>query len=158
MKILILLGHILLCFFLVKFTNICEQDFFDLNNQITYLGVLLGFALTLYTFGLSTLKDVYDSINKLNFKDIKKKIEVVDLIKAVFKEIQDDVTIIFWAIVSVFINNVAENTVNPFGWDVENLKIPDFISLVIFSLSTHAIYDIMKSLFNLSELIFERKK
>src|SRR5690606_35653780 len=150
MKVIKILLHIIICLILITYTNVCEQDFFDLNNQVTYLGVLFGFALTLYTFGISTLKDIYSNIDKLTFKDIRKKSRVISMLRDVFAEIQVDIKIIFLGIISVFVNYIAKTTVNPFGWNVEEYNLPCFFSLLIFTLTTHAIYDIMNCLFIMS--------
>jgi hypothetical protein len=45
--------------------------------------------------------------------------------------------------------------VNPFGWNVENWKIPETGNLTLFLTTTVAMWDIMKTLFNLSEINFE---
>ena len=158
MKYLFLLGHLILSLIIILFTDVYKQEFFNLNNNITYLGVLLGFALTLYTFGISTLKDVYDNLDKMIFKDVKNKAQILCLLKQVFNEIEGDIKIIFYSIIAVFINVTAKETANPFGWDVEKYLIPEYFSILIFSLSTHAIYDIMKSLFKMSHLVFKREK
>lgn len=155
MKFVIYILSILVSVLLVNFTGINEETFFDTNNQITYLGVLIGFALTLYTFGLSVLKDIYEIIESISFKKIENKQLIFQELKNTFNEIKSDIILIFTCIVSLFINSILQNTPNPLGLDVEFLKIPEIISISVFILSTLSLLDIMKALFNLSNLIFK---
>lgn len=155
MKFVIYILSILVSVLLVNFTGITEETFFDTNNQITYLGVLIGFALTLYTFGLSVLKDIYEIIESISFKKIENKQLIFQELKNTFNEIKSDIILIFTCIVSLFINSILQNTPNPLGLDVEFLKIPEIISISVFILSTLSLLDIMKALFNLSNLIFK---
>lgn len=156
MKFFIYISSILASVVLVHFTGITKETFFDINNQMAYLGVLIGFALTLYTFGLSVLKDIYEIIEGITFKKIENKQLVFQELKNSFGEIKSDIVLIFICIVFLFINAVIRNSVNPFGWDVEHLKIPEIISITIFLWSTFALLDVMKALFNLSDLIFKK--
>lgn len=155
MKFVIYILSILVSVLLVNFTGITEETFFDTNNQITYLGVLIGFALTLYTFGLSVLKDIYEIIESISFKKIENKQLIFQELKNTFNEIKSDIILIFTCIVSLFINSILQNTPNPLGLDVEFLKVPEIISISVFILSTLSLLDIMKALFNLSNLIFK---
>ena len=155
MKIVYFIGCIVLSILLVHLTGIMEEQFFQINNQITYLGVLVGFALTLYTFGLSILKDIYEAIEKISFTKIENKEEVYQSLRNAFNEIRSDIFLIFICIIFLFINSIIANTVNPFNWDVEHFKIPEIMNVSVFLLSSFALLDIMKALFGLSKLIFK---
>ncbi|MGL2966115.1 hypothetical protein [Flavobacterium sp. XGLA_31] len=155
MRMFYFIGCIGLSIFLVHSTGIMAEQFFQINNQITYLGVLIGFALTLYTFGLSILKDIYEAIEKISFTKIENKEEVYKSLKDAFDEIKSDIFLIFVCIIFLFINSIIANTINPFNWNVEYLKIPDIMSVSVFLLSSFALLDIMKALFGLSKLIFK---
>ncbi len=72
-----------------------------------------------------------------------------------FTEIKQDIWLIFYAIILVIIFAIANEIVNPFGWEVEQYKIPETAFLSLFVLSTFAIFDIMRTLFNLSEINLE---
>lgn len=141
---------------LVHLTGITQESFFDINNQITYLGILIGFALTLYTFGLSVLKDIYEIIEAINFKKIENKQSIFQELKNTFNEMKSDIIVIFSCIVSLFVNSILKTTSNPIGLNVEFLRIPEIISISVFILSTLSLLDIMKALFNLSNLIFKK--
>ncbi|SDH62043.1 hypothetical protein SAMN05421846_101338 [Chryseobacterium taeanense] len=140
---------------LVKFTGVISDEIYETNNLLTYSGVLIGFGLTLYTFGLSILKDIYEVIDKISFKKIENKELIIKELKAAFKEIRNDIVVMFFAIIAIFISTIISNTINPFEWDVEYLKIPEILKMSVFLYTTFALADIMKSLFDLSKLIFK---
>lgn len=97
--------------------------------------------------------------------DIKLKIEQLQNISAGnkdkmyagllsgFKEIKEDILLIFYSIIITIILSFLKDIPNPFGWDVE--KIPDITYLTLFIISLYAMWDIIKTLFNLSEIHFE---
>ncbi|WP_139164569.1 hypothetical protein [Chryseobacterium taeanense] len=154
-KILIYTCPLILAVILVKFTGVISDEIYETNNLLTYSGVLIGFGLTLYTFGLSILKDIYEVIDKISFKKIENKELIIKELKAAFKEIRNDIVVMFFAIIAIFISTIISNTINPFEWDVEYLKIPEILKMSVFLYTTFALADIMKSLFDLSKLIFK---
>ena len=72
-----------------------------------------------------------------------------------FSQIKQNIWLIFWAILLVIFMAVLRNVTNPFGWNIEEYQIPDTINLSLFFLSTMSMYDIMKTMFNLSEINME---
>lgn len=155
-KILFYFCPLILATTLVLKTDAISDEIFETNNLLTYSGVLIGFGLTLYTFGLSILKDIYEIIDKINFKKIKNKETIILELKKTFEEIRSDIVVMFFSIITIFISIILANTVNPFGWDVEYLKIPEILRMSVFIYTTLALADIMKALFDLSKLIFRK--
>lgn len=139
-------------YWLVQNTEIEKYAIFDTPAVFTYFGVLLGFSITVYTFGLSMTENIKKGILKL--KNISKDEKVILFQKMIngFKEIEDDIWAIFWCIIIVIIASIAKNIINPFGWNVESIQIPEICNLTLFIFSTYCMYDIMKSLFNLSQV------
>lgn len=156
MKIAIYIVVVIISGFLVHCTGIGSETFFSINNLITYLGVLIGFSLTMYTFSLPVLKDINDSIEKSEKLQFDKKVLALEKLKQVFSELKQDILLIFWSIILLVINSILSSTVNPWGWKIEYLKIPSIISLSVFLLSTIALYDIVKTLFTLSDFLFKK--
>lgn len=154
-KILLYLCPLFLAIILVFLTGTISDEIFETNNLLTYSGVLIGFGLTLYTFGLSILKDIYEIIDKISFKKIENKETIIKELKTTFEEIRNDIVVMFFSIVTIFISIILANTVNPFGWAVEFLKIPEILRMSVFIYTTLALADIMKALFDLSKLIFK---
>jgi hypothetical protein len=54
--------------------------------------------------------------------------------------------------------SIASQIPNPFGWDVEYLMLPETVNITLFITTTIAMWDIMKTLFNLSEINLELNK
>lgn len=144
--------------YLVINTEISNFSIFSLISLFTYFGVLIGFSLTIYTFGLSMCNDIKKNIQEVKeLTDEKKEILFQKLIHG-FKEIKQDIWLIFFAIVLIVIFAILSEIKNPFNWEVERLRIPETINLSFFTLSTLAMFDIMKTLFNLSEINLELLK
>lgn len=153
-KILFYFCPLILATTLVLKTDAISDEIFETNNLLTYSGVLIGFGLTLYTFGLSILKDIYEIIDKINFKKIENKETIILELMKTFEEIRNDIVVMFFSIITIFISIILANTVNPFGWNVEYLKFPEILRMSVFIYTTLALADIMKALFDLSKLIF----
>lgn len=143
---------------LVVNTNVCTFSIFETSNLFTYFGVLIGFALTIYTFGLSMVNDIkqkIDSHKKLNEGQKRKS---YDSLVSSFGQIKQDIWLIFYSILIVICFSVAKEVINPFEWNVEKYKLPETINLTLFVTTTIAMWDIMQTLFNLSEINFELNK
>jgi hypothetical protein len=136
-------------------TQVAELPIFNSLSLFTYFGVLIGFALTIYTFGLSMVVDIKKNISLMTELSEEKKTILYEKLVSGFTEIKQDIWLIFYAIILVIIFAIANEIVNPFGWEVEQYKIPETAFLSLFVLSTFAIFDIMKTLFNLSEINLE---
>lgn len=144
--------------FLVRNTPISSFSIFDLTNLFTYFGVLIGFALTIYTFGLSMVSDIKSKIDSHpKFTNDQKKTLYDTLVRG-FQEIKGDVWLIFYSIIVVVAFAITKEISNPFGWKVEQYKFPETANLTLFITTTVAMWDIMKTLFNLSEINLELNK
>ena len=139
-------------------TDISNFSIFSLISLFTYFGVLIGFSITIYTFGLSMCNDIKKNIQEMvELKEEQKEILFQKLIRG-FKEIKQDIWLIFFAIVLIVIFAILSEIENPFNWNVDKMKIPETVNLSLFILSTIAMFDIMKTLFNLSEINLELLK
>lgn len=144
--------------FLVRDTIVSTFSIFDTTNLFTYFGVLIGFALTIYTFGLSMVTDITNKIdaNTKFTKDQKSKI-YESLIEG-FNQIKNDIWLIFYSILIVISFSIAKEITNPFILNVETMKIPETVNLTLFITTTISMWDIMQTLFNLSEINLELHK
>ena len=144
--------------YLVRDTKVSTFSIFDTTNLFTYFGVLIGFALTIYTFGLSMVTDITNKIdvNTKFTKDQKSKI-YESLIEG-FNQIKNDIWLIFYSILIVISFSIAKEIPNPFILDVEAMKIPETVNLTLFITTTISMWDIMQTLFNLSEINLELHK
>ena len=140
---------------LARNTNVCNFSLFETTNLFTYFGVLIGFALTIYTFGISMVDSIKQKVDNHTVLNNQQKTEIYERLVNGFGQIKGDIWFIFYSIILVIIFSVLKEIVNPFGWNVENLKIPETANLTLFVTSTIAMCDIMQTLFNLSEINFE---
>lgn len=144
--------------YLVRTTPISTFSIFDTTSLFTYFGVLIGFALTIYTFGLSMVSDIKQKIETIEKLNAVQKDEMYNKLVSGFAEIKQDIWLIFYAIIIVIIFAIAKEIPNPFGWNVESYKLPETINLTLFITTTIAMSDIMRTLFNLSEINLELNK
>jgi hypothetical protein len=144
--------------YLVRTTPVSSFAIFDTSSLFTYFGVLIGFALTIYTFGLSMVSDIKSKIftNKELTEDKKK--EMYSSLVSGFGEIKGDIWLIFYSILIVIAFAIAKEIPNPFGWQVEKFNLPETANLTLFITTTVAMWDIMQTLFNLSEINLELNK
>ena len=136
---------------LVVNTIVEGYPIFDTVAVFTYFGVLLGFAITIYTFGLSMAENIKNGINKLQTSSEEKKKMIESLVSG-FNEIKQDIYAIFVSMIIVIGGSIAKNIINPFGWTVEKWQVPETLNLGLFFVSTYCMYDIITTLFNLSEI------
>jgi hypothetical protein len=156
--ILILLSIGILSNYLVRTTKISSFPFFDDVTLFSYFGVLIGFAITIYTFGLSMVSEIKIKIDKhLKFDKDQKKVMYLKLVSG-FSEIKEDIWIIFYSLIIILSFSLSKNIPNPFCWDVKPLMLPETANLTLFTTTTIAMWDIMKTLFNLSEINLELNK
>jgi hypothetical protein len=143
---------------LVRKTTISTFTIFDTTTLFTYFGVLIGFALTIYTFGLSMVTDIKQKIEENKKFTEAQKVLMYDNLVNGFAQIKSDIWIIFYSILIVILFSIAKEIENPFNWNVEELKLPETINITLFITTTIAMWDIMQTLFNLSEINLELNK
>jgi hypothetical protein len=152
---IVVLATFISSFFLIQNSEIELLTIFDTLSLFTYFGVLIGFAITIYTFGLSMIAEIKKNIDKISgLTELDKKAMFRNLRNG-FSQIKQDIWLIFIGIILVIIFSVLKDITNPFGWKVEKYQIPETVNLSLFILSTIAMYDIMKTMFNLSEINME---
>ncbi|WP_442846801.1 hypothetical protein [Leeuwenhoekiella sp. H156] len=158
LSILIILIIGLLSNYTVINTDVSDFPIFSLISLFTYFGVLIGFSITIYTFGLSMCNDIKKNIQEIeSLSQSTKEILFKKLIRG-FKEIKQDIWLIFFAIIMIVIVAILSEIENPFGWEIEKFRLPETVNLSLFIISTIAMFDIMKTLFNLSEINLELLK
>jgi hypothetical protein len=143
---------------LVRGTSILNFKILDPTNLFTYFGVLIGFALTVYTFGLAMISDIKKDLMSLNIFSEEQKASMLKRLADGFKEIKEDIWIIFSALILIIYFAVVKEIPNPFSWNVEKYMIPESSYLTLFIITTYSMYDIMRTLFNLSEIKLELLK
>jgi hypothetical protein len=144
--------------YLVRQTSILNFKLIEPTNLFTYFGVLIGFALTVYTFGLAMISDIKKDLMELDDFTKAQKNDMLNRLTSGFKEIKGDIWTIFSSLILIIYFAVVIEIPNPFGWEVEIFMIPQSSNLTLFIVTTYAMYDIMRTLFNLSEIKLELLK
>jgi NADH:ubiquinone oxidoreductase subunit 6 (subunit J) len=85
--------------FLVRTTPVSKYSVFDTVGLFTYFGVLIGFALTIYTFGLSMVSDISEKIDSSGKMNNEKKFKIHKSLIDGFAEIKEDIWLIFYSII-----------------------------------------------------------
>lgn len=143
---------------IVRNSNIAKFSMFETSNLFTYFGVLIGFSLTVYTFGLSMVSDIKTKINEHEKLNTKQKDKMLNSLISGFVQIKEDIWLIFYSIILIVVFGFLKEIPNPFGWEVDKFKIPETINLTLFITTTISMWDIMKTLFNLGEINLELNK
>lgn len=144
--------------YLVRNTSISSFSIFGTISLFTYFGVLIGFSLTIYTFGLSMVPGIKQKIEELDEFSPEQKRVMFDKLISGFKELKQDIWLIFYALIVIVCSLIAKEFHNPFDWKLLEYKIPETIDLTLFLVATIAMSDIMRTLFNLSEINLELNK
>jgi len=153
--IIVVLTTFISSYFLIQNSEIELLTIFDTLSLFTYFGVLIGFAITIYTFGLSMIAEIKKNIDKISGLTDSDKKTMFRNLRNGFRQIKQDIWLIFIGIILVIIFSILKDITNPFGWEIEKYQIPETVNLSLFILSTIAMYDIMKTMFNLSEINME---
>ena len=104
---------------------------------------------------VSDIKSKIDTHKKLT---ADQKNQMYSSLVSGFGEIKGDIWLIFYSILIVIGFAIAKDIPNPFGWQVEGFKFPETANLTLFVTTTIAMWDIMQTLFNLSEINLELNK
>jgi len=152
---------LLASFYSVNNYDISNIKIVDNEFILTYLGIFLGFAITIYTFGVSMLDSIRSNIDlKDDITTVQKARFFKKLLKG-FKELKQDIWLMFICFLIVIIFSIGKQIeALSFLKEIEitdtfSFKIDKGINLSIFILSLWATYDLMKALFNVSEIQFE---
>lgn len=144
-------------YFVRKF-EVGNLNIFSPISLFTYFGVLIGFSLTIYTFGHSMVSDIINKTFDNPTLSDKEKYLIQDNLFSGFKEIQEDIWLIFIALIAVIVFAGAKLIENPLIMDIEKFKVPETINVALFITTSIAMWDIVKTLFNLAEINFEINK
>jgi len=122
--------------------------FSDAEFLFAYFGILLGFAVTLYTFVVSQYQNIKDIIRDVS--DEKKRDQKRALFFNVCEEIKDDLSLIFWLfIVAALFNIIPQKAISAVY--VEHVK--DALIFTLFILSLFAIWDLVQVTFKVSDQV-----
>ena len=159
------LGLFMICLFLIKYSKINASYVSDNSFLFNYLGIVLGFALTIFTFIVSMVDKIKDGIENDNSKTDEQKKSAQNNILQIYSELKDNIYLIFVFFIVVSLFALFDRVDIPFvsigeKFIVNKQQIINAVKLEIFGLSLYAIYDLCSSSFKISETsgVFRNKK
>ena len=128
------------------------DDKFILNFLLT----ILILSVAIFTLLFSTVDKIREEITKIDEWEQEKVSEVESNIKGILQELKDDIFLIFYSLIILFIL-IFIRGIDPteFPWPeivpISKLGLYTIIKFAIFVPNIFALYDIIHSLFNLVE-------
>ena len=148
-------------FFIVSFVIVKQEyvsyDYFIKTEFLfTFLGVFIGFAITLYTYITSMFEKMRDLIRE-KYKDepleIERRLKELPKLHA---EIKDNIMYLFYALLLVVIISVGDKILIELNesWD-EVKNIIEALLLTVFLLSILSLRDLIVTSFAISDFIIK---
>lgn len=154
---IILIVVYLLSFFIINQGFVTEIRIIEIDFLLTYLGLFIGFAITIYTFGISILENIKNSIIESEQITEDKRQKFLNSILNGFVELKQDILVITISFIVVIVLSFVSKLFICIG-DLK-LTIYEFYSsiidpvyLSIFIISIITLLDLLFSLFNVSEI------
>mgnify|MGYP007079447780 CR=1 FL=1 len=92
--IIVVLTTFISSYFLIQNSEIELLTIFDTLSLFTYFGVLIGFAITIYTFGLSMIAEIKKNIDKISGLTDSDKKTMFRNLRNGFSQIKQDIWLI----------------------------------------------------------------
>lgn len=143
--------------FIIIRTEYITYDFFiDKEFLFTFLGVFVGFALTLYTYITSMFEKIKGLIKERCINDQEKLNAKLKLLPELHGEIKDNIKLLIYSLIVVVIVSISDKIFNILTkkWDV----IPELLNallLSIFILSILSLWDLVQTSFKISDFIIK---
>lgn len=129
---------------LVRFDVVSYKTFIDYEFLFTFIGILLGFAITLFTYITSMFETVKAKL-KIKYKD-QYQAKVQNL-KDLYDEIKDDVNFLFYSLIVVSAFALCAK------WLAYFETLSDSALLTIFYLSLLAMKDLIYVAIEISKFV-----
>ncbi len=147
---------LIISYCVVKFDLVSYDYFVKTDFLFTFLGVFIGFALTLYTYITSMFEKMKDLIKekyKGNQDQIDKRLAELPKLHT---EIKDNIMYLFYVLIVVVLFSVGDKMLITLSTHWEEFKfIPKSILLTIFLLSIVSLKDLIVTSFTISDFIIK---
>lgn len=148
--IAIIISNLLIYQFKINIGKVGDNDFL-----FSFFGIILGFAITIFTFIISLVEKIKEKAEIKYASDAGKKTKFENKIKALFSEIKDDIAFTFISVVIIgilYIVDVKIPKINIVGTYFIDQKIGvESLKLSLFFLNLYAIYDLIIVSFKMSD-------
>lgn len=136
--------------FKINIGKIGDNDFL-----FSFFGIILGFAITIFTFIISLVEKIKEKAEIKYANDGGKKTKFENKIKALFGEIKDDIAFTFISVVIIGVLYVVDVKIPKlyfYGTYFIDQKIGvESLKLSLFFLNLYAIYDLIVVSFKMSD-------
>ena len=156
--IFIILVTLLLSYYVVLSGAVSYQYFIKTDFLFTFLGVFIGFALTLYTYLTSMFENMKKIIKTKHAHDIKVRDEKLDLLPLLHAEIKENIIFLIYALVLVVLVAVLHKPIMNIDlsrFNIEILDITNALMLTVFFLSVYALIDLVRTSFTISDFVIK---
>ena len=147
---------LIVSYFIVKYDYLSFSYFIKTEFLFTFLGVFIGFALTLYTYITSMFDKMRDLIKeKYKNEPVEIKKRLVQLPK-LHTEIKDNIMYLFYVLLIVVFISVGDKIFIKLNslWGEVNCII-DAVLLTVFLLSVLSLKDLIVTSFAISDFIIK---
>jgi len=157
--VIIVLVVVVISWAIVNCVQLSEIKILQEDFLFTYLGVFLGFAITIYTFGISILDSIKSSIESTEDEILppERKKKFFNALLSGFHELKSNILFITYSFLIVVVLVIIKNVKYPDNIQILLKKLDYYclletIYLSIFILSILIIFDLLYSMFNLAEI------
>ncbi|WP_276379892.1 hypothetical protein [Flavobacterium sp. H4147] len=148
----------LVSYFVVISNVVSYQYFIETNFLFTFLGVFIGFALTLYTYLTSMFENMKKIIRTKHSEDVKTRDEKLKLLPLLHLEIKENIIFLIYALVFVVLVAVLNEAIMSIDLCTLNIEISDIKNasmLTVFILSILSLIDLVQTSFTISDFIIK---
>lgn len=144
-------------YFVVHNKLVSYEFFIETDFLFTFLGVFIGFALTLYTYLTSMFENLKKIINRKWSNDIKLKDEKLKLLPILHNEIKDNIIFLIYSLIIVVTIAIGNQWLIEYNQyyicNIGVLDLKNSVLLAIFILSVYSLKDLVITSFKISDFI-----
>lgn len=141
--------------FIINYLKIDIGKANDNDFLFNFFGLLLGFALTIFSFIISIIEKIKDGAEVKYAKQPKKIKKMQASIKELYQEIKDDIAFTFVSLVIIGMLYIVDYQIANFhivsNWYYDHVIMIKSLKLSLFVLNVYAIYDLVLISFKLSD-------
>lgn len=158
--ILLILIFLSISYYVVLNNVVSYEDFTKTDFLFTFLGVFIGFALTLYTYLTSMFENMKKIIRTKYVNDVITRDSKLDLLPKLHNEIKDNIVFLIYVLVIVVLIAVLDKSIMKIEFyncclNIKMIDVKNSILLTIFSLSILALVDLVRTSFTISDFIIK---
>ncbi|GGG91597.1 hypothetical protein [Pedobacter zeae] len=143
-------------FIKLDLSKIADNDFI-----FNFLGILLGFSLTIFTFIVSLVEKIKEK-GEMKFQNDNNKLKKLQsVIDDLYVEIKDDIYFTFLSLIIIALAYLLETSIGDLDlkyFVINKTGLFNSIRLSVFLLNLYAIYDLIIVSFQLSDTVGILKK